>query len=118
MIRIAHTALLALLVAVALITHGAKQESRQKRAELDGLAERQAAVRAEIETLRLELAHLSSPDRLRELLRQIHGAPGLRDPSGAALAPWRPDQLVDLSAPRVRTGPLRSPPSEAGRRPQ
>lgn len=107
MIRIAHTALLALLVGVALVTHGGKQEIRQKRAELDDLAERQAAVRAEIDTLQLELAHLSSPDRLRALLRRLHGAPSLRDPSGAALAPWRPDQLVDLSAPRLRAA---SPP--------
>lgn len=110
MIRIAHTALLALLVGVALVGYGVTEEIRRKRAVLMELVAQQEAVAEEIRVLRLELAHLSSPDRLRDLLRRLHGVPGLRDADGVALAPWRSDQLVDLSAPTLRSAPARDRP--------
>ncbi len=102
MIRLAHTALLALLVAVALVSYGAKEEVRAKRAKLGELRAEAAALEAEIATLTAEWRHLSSPSALRALAKRLYGEAAFRAPDGAPLAAWRPDQLLDLSAPVAR----------------
>lgn len=105
MMRLAHTAILTLLVAVALISYGAKEETRAKQAELRKLETERAALRAEIATLEVEWRHLTRPERLARLAEELSDELG--GSVDAPLGPWRADQVLDLHAP------LRRPPLSA-----
>ena len=102
MIRLAHTLMLALLVAVALISYGLKEEHRARTESLSNLLRQKEELRQEIATLKTEWHHLSSPEHLRRIAQRLYGGDGMRTANGALLSAWQPDQLLDLHAPVPR----------------
>lgn len=104
MIRLANSVLVFLLVAVALIGYGAKEETRALRAEIAALEKRKRAVEADIRLWRAEWDYVTSAPVLIDTAQRLYGDEGLRDPEGAALGPWRIDQVRRLvPTPAVRT---------------
>ncbi len=96
MIRILHTACAALLVAVALIAYGKKQEVRALRAERDAMLAEKVAARAALATLEAEWRHLNDPAELRRTAARLFGGDGLRDADGRRLGPPTPAQTLPL----------------------
>ncbi|MEO1329184.1 MAG: hypothetical protein AAFW46_05945 [Pseudomonadota bacterium] len=98
MIRILHTACALLLVAVALVAYGVKEEVRALRAERDALLERRLEARAALATAEAEWRHLNAPEELLRAAARLYGPGRLRDADGRVLAPPRPDQAAALDA--------------------
>lgn len=109
MIRILHTACAALLVVVALVAYGVKEETGALRDEVKRLTAQKAEMESEIKRLETEWAYLNGPEQLLAIARRVYGA----DPSGAPrliggegelLTPWRPEQLASLQDLPFRSG--------------
>lgn len=96
MIRILHTACAGLLVAVALIAYGVKEETRALRSEVTRLNGEKVRLAAEIATLEAEWSYLNGPETLLRIAERVYGPGRLIGADGAVLSPWRPEQLVEL----------------------
>lgn len=103
MIRIVHTACAALLVAVALIAYGVKEETRALQREIEAVERETHRVEREIAALEIEWSYLNSPTVLREIATRLYGRDGLVGVDGGALQPWTAAQLRTLEQPRPET---------------
>lgn len=101
MIRILHTACAGLLVVIALVAYGVKEETGALREEVQRLTAQKAAMQSEIQRLETEWAYLNGPEQLLAIARRVygadpHGAPRLLGGEGELLIPWRPEQVATL----------------------
>lgn len=98
MIRILHTACAALLVAVALIAYGVKQEVRALRSEKASLERAKESAEAALATAEAEWRHWNDPAQLRRTAARLYGPGRLVDADGRALSPPGPGQVLALEA--------------------
>lgn len=102
MIRIVHTACAALLVAVALIAYGVKEETRALQGEIEAVERETDRVEREIAALEIEWSYLNSPAALHEIAVQLYGRDGMVGLEGEPLTPWTPARTVSLDSPAPR----------------
>lgn len=110
MIRIAHTAGLALLVAVVLVAYGVKEETRALLDERNSLIATLEAKHDEIATLKAEWEHRTSPSELKRLAVRLFGEGRILGADGEPLEPLRAGQVLDLGRPdpeTIATGEIR-----------
>lgn len=105
--RIAHAVFAGLLIALALIAYGVKEQTRALERAARAADRDIAALQYEIEMLTVEWAHVTSAASLERLSAELNGGPGLRDRDGVALSPWRAAQRLSLarSAPVAAVAP-------------
>ena len=96
MIRIAHTACLALLVIVVVVSYGVKEETSALMDEKQELAATLERKRVKIATLEAEWTHLTSEPYLRALAARLYGEGRLLGAEGEPLEPLGLDQLLVL----------------------
>ncbi len=101
MIRLVHTACAALLVAVALIAYGVKEETRALQREIEAVERETERVEREIAALEIEWTYLNSPAVLKNIATRLYGRDGLIGVDGAELKPWAAAQVRALDAPAV-----------------
>lgn len=99
MIRMVHTACAALLVAVALIAYGVKEETRALQREIKAVERETGRVEREIAALGIEWSYLNSPAVLRQIAVRLYGRDGMVGVDGAALVPWTAAQVRALEEP-------------------
>lgn len=99
--RIAHAVFAGLLIAMALMAYGVKEQTSEMERAARALDREIGRLREEIAMLEVEWAHVTSAASLERLSTQLHGGPGLRDRDGEILEPWRPDQRVALAPAAV-----------------
>jgi hypothetical protein len=99
MIRMVHTACAALLVAVALIAYGVKEETRALQREIKAVERETGRVEREIAALGIEWSYLNSPAVLRQIAVRLYGRDGMVGVDGAALVPWTAAQVRALEDP-------------------
>lgn len=108
MIRLLHTACAALLVMVALVAYGVKEETAALRDQIVDLEQRKADLHDEIAMLRAEWSYLNGPDMLARIAARVYGEGRFIGADGGVLQPWRPEQLVEL-----RDLPRKAPATQA-----
>lgn len=104
MIRILHTACAGLLVMVALLAYGLKEETAQLRREVDRLKAERAELADAIDLQRAEWAALNAPDTLRRIADHLYGEGRMLGADGEILTAWRPEQLVEIRDLPLRPG--------------
>lgn len=105
MIRLVHTLCATLLVAVALIAYGVKEETRALQREIEAVERETERVAREIDALETEWAYLNSPRALRRIATALYGRDGLVGVDGGALEPWAAAQVQRLT-PLAPTAPF------------
>ncbi|MEL6317089.1 MAG: hypothetical protein AAFR16_05560 [Pseudomonadota bacterium] len=114
MVRWTETAGGALLMTVALISYGVKEETRaleREAAALEGEVER---LTRRLETLEVEWSHVTSPQPLRRIAERLYGQTWRVGAENAALAPWRPEQRLDLRPAPATPEPAAAEPLATG----
>lgn len=101
MIKLFHMGVAALVVAVALVGYGRKEETAALAREIVRLEAERERLLAETEALESEWAYLNGPDQLWRIARAAYGADGppLSEPTAA--------QLISLDDLPMRGGALK-----------